>query len=47
MEDRNRAMTELREQGDIDAQLKDLGRDRDLDDAMAALKARVQGDKQG
>ena len=48
MEDRNRAMTELREENDIDAQLQNLGRDRDLDDAFAALKARVQGgDKQG
>ncbi|BDP41789.1 phage shock protein A [Deinococcus aetherius] len=48
MEDRNRAMTELREGNDIDAQLRDLGRDRELDDAFTALKARVQGgDKQG
>lgn len=48
MEDRNRATQELREEGDLDAQLKDLGRDRELDDAFAALKARVQGgDKQG
>ncbi|WP_019586796.1 PspA/IM30 family protein [Deinococcus apachensis] len=43
MEDRNRAMADLRQEGDLDAQLKDLGRDRDLDDAFAALKARVQG----
>ena len=48
MEDRNRAMTELRQENDIDAQLANLGRDRELDDAFAALKARVQGgDKQG
>jgi len=47
MEDRNRAMTELREGNDIDAQLRDLGRDRELDDAMAALKAKVQGEKSG
>ncbi|MEF2277960.1 PspA/IM30 family protein [Deinococcus sp. YIM 134068] len=50
MEDRNRAMTELREENDLDAQLRNLGRDRELDDAFAALKARVQGqggDKQG
>ncbi len=48
MEDRNKAMTELRSENDIDAQLRDLGRDRDIDDALAALKARV-GDtgKQG
>ncbi len=37
-------MTELRTENDIDAQLKDLGRDRELDDAMAALKAKVHGD---
>ncbi|WP_034383629.1 PspA/IM30 family protein [Deinococcus sp. YIM 77859] len=48
MEDRNRAMTELRQENDLDAQLRDLGRDRELDEAFAALKARVQGgDKQG
>lgn len=49
MEDRNRAMTELREENDLDAQLRDLGRDRDLDEAFAALKNRVQGEgsKQG
>lgn len=44
MEDRNKAMTELRTENDIDAQLRDLGRDRDLEDAMAALKAKVHGD---
>ena len=43
MEDRNKAMTELRQENDIDAQLRDLGRDRELDEAFAALKARVQG----
>ncbi|UBV43283.1 PspA/IM30 family protein [Deinococcus taeanensis] len=43
MEDRNRAMTELRKDNDFDAQLNDLGRDKDLDDAFAALKAKVQG----
>jgi phage shock protein A len=43
MEDRNKAMGELRKENDFDAQLKDLGRDKDLDDAMAALKAKVQG----
>ncbi|EYB66728.1 phage shock protein A, PspA [Deinococcus phoenicis] len=49
MEDRNKAMTELSKENDFDAQLKDLGRDRDLDDAFAALKAKVQSgdDKQG
>ncbi|GAA5531667.1 PspA/IM30 family protein [Deinococcus metallilatus] len=49
MEDRNKAMAELRQENDFDAQLKDLGRDKDLDDAFAALKARVQGgdNKQG
>ena len=43
MEDRNRASQELRKEGDIDAQLKDLGREQALEDAMAALKAKVQG----
>lgn len=43
MEDRNKAMGDLRKENDFDAQLKDLGRDKDLDDAMAALKAKVQG----
>ncbi|GAA5514397.1 phage shock protein A homolog [Deinococcus carri] len=49
MEDRNKAMTELSKENDFDAQLKDLGRDKDLDDAFAALKSRVQGgdSKQG
>lgn len=41
MEDRNHAATALREEGDIDAQLKNLSRDRELDDAMAALKAKI------
>lgn len=45
MEDRNRAMTDLRRENDIDAQLRDLGRDKDVDDALAALKARVQGEQ--
>ncbi|MBB5233231.1 PspA/IM30 family protein [Deinococcus budaensis] len=44
MEDRNQAMTELSRENDLDAQLRDLGRDRDLDEAFAALKNRVQGD---
>ncbi|WP_221089118.1 PspA/IM30 family protein [Deinococcus aquaedulcis] len=44
MEDRNRAVTQLRQEGDFDAQLKDLGRNRELDDAFAALKAKVQGE---
>ncbi|WP_104990289.1 PspA/IM30 family protein [Deinococcus sp. NW-56] len=47
MEDRNQAMTQLRQEGDLDAQLADLGRDRELDDAFAALKARVQGGQGG
>ncbi|MDB5046455.1 MAG: phage-shock protein, partial [Deinococcus sp.] len=45
MEDRNKAMGDLRKENDFDAQLKDLGRDKDLDDAMAALKAKVQGNQ--
>ena len=49
MEDRNQALTQLSRENDLDAQLRDLGRDRDLDEAFAALKNRVQGDgsKQG
>ncbi|AWT35068.1 phage shock protein A [Deinococcus arenae] len=43
MEDRNRAMQDLRKENDFDAQLRDLGRGQALDDAMAALKAKVQG----
>ena len=43
MEDHNTASAQLREEGDIDAQLKNLGRDRTLDEEMAALKAKVQG----
>ena len=45
LEDRNRAIGELRQENDFDAQLKDLGRTQALDDAMAALKAKVSGDK--
>lgn len=41
MEDRNKAMGELRKENDFDAQLKDLGRDKDVDDALAALKAKI------
>lgn len=41
MEDRNKAMSELRKENDFDAQLKDLGRDKDVDDALAALKAKI------
>ncbi|MDO4246297.1 MAG: PspA/IM30 family protein [Deinococcus sp.] len=44
MEDRNAAMSELRKEKDFDEQLKDLGRDKDVDDALAALKAKVQGE---
>ncbi|WP_394650179.1 PspA/IM30 family protein [uncultured Deinococcus sp.] len=47
MEDRNKALTELHGENDLDAQLRDLGRDKDVDDAFAALKAKVQSDKQG
>ena len=43
MEDRNRAVGELRKESDFDEQLKDLGRNKDVDDAFAALKAKVQG----
>ncbi|RJF72964.1 PspA/IM30 family protein [Deinococcus cavernae] len=41
MEDKNRAMGELRKEKDFDEQLKDLGRDKDVDDALAALKAKI------
>ncbi|MGY2892385.1 PspA/IM30 family protein [Deinococcus sp. UYEF24] len=43
MEDRNNASAQLRDEGDIDAQLKNLGRDKTLDEEMAALKAKVSG----
>ncbi|GHF81804.1 MULTISPECIES: PspA/IM30 family protein [Deinococcus] len=46
MEDRNRAMTELRKESSLDEQLKDLGRNKDVEDAFAALKAKVQGGSQ-
>lgn len=46
MEDKNKALSDLRSENDIDAQLKDLGRDKDLDDALAALKAKVRGNGQ-
>ena len=46
MEDRNQAMTELRTENDFDAQLANLGRDRELDDAMEALKRKVAGEQQ-
>ncbi|ADY26347.1 phage shock protein A, PspA [Deinococcus proteolyticus MRP] len=46
MEDTNQAMTELRTENDIDAQLANLGRDRELDDAMEALKRKVADSKQ-
>lgn len=43
MEDRNKAVSELRKEGNFDEQFKDMGREKDLDDAFAALKAKVQG----
>lgn len=43
MEDQNQARTELRTEQDFDTQLKNLGRDRELDDAFAALKQKVKG----
>lgn len=43
MEDRNQALSTLSKEGNLDEQLKDLGRNKDLDDAFAALKAKVQG----
>ncbi|WP_027480484.1 PspA/IM30 family protein [Deinococcus pimensis] len=38
-EDRAQAMGQLREEGDLDAQLRNLGRDREIDDELAKLKA--------
>jgi phage shock protein A len=43
MEDHNTASAQLREEGDLDAQLANLGRDKSLDDEFEALKKRVQG----
>lgn len=45
MEDKNRALQELNSEKDLDAQLRDLGRNSELDDAMAALKAKVAADE--
>ncbi len=42
-EDKARAMGQLREEGDIDAQLANLGRGKALDDEFEALKRKVQG----
>ena len=42
-EDRNAASAQLHDENDIDAQLKNLGRDKALDDQLAELKAKVQG----
>lgn len=47
MEDRNNAVSQLRQEGDIDAQLKNLGRDKTLDEELAALKAKVQSNQGG
>ena len=43
-EDKARAMGQLREEGDIDAQLAHLGRGKALDDEFEALKRKVQGE---
>lgn len=45
MEDKAGAMRDLRQEGDLDAQLGALGRDKAIDDELAALKAKVQGDQ--
>lgn len=42
-EDRARAMGQLRQEGDLDAQLANLGRDKAIDDELEALKRKVQG----
>ncbi len=46
MEDRNKAMGQLRKESSLDEQLNDLGRNKDVEDAFAALKAKVQGGPQ-
>ena len=45
MEDKAGAMRDLREEGDLDAQLGKLGRDKAVDDELAALKAKMQGEQ--
>lgn len=42
-EDRAHAMQQLRQEGDIDAQLANLGRDKAINDELEALKRKVQG----
>ncbi len=42
-EDKARAMGQLREEGDIDAQLSNLGRNKAIEDEFEALKRKVQG----
>lgn len=46
-EDKANAMHQLREEGDIDAQLASMGRGKALDDEFEALKRKVQGGAQG
>lgn len=38
MEDKAKAMSQLRKEEDIDAQLRDLGRDKEIDEELEALK---------
>lgn len=45
MEDKAGAMRDLRQEGDLDAQLGALGRDKAIDDELAALKAKVQNEQ--
>ncbi len=42
-EDKANAMHQLREEGDVDAQLANMGRGKALDDEFEALKRKVQG----
>lgn len=42
-EDRARAMGQLREEGDLDAQLKNLGRDAEIDAELEKLKQQMGG----
>jgi len=44
-EDRARAMGQLREEGDLDAQLRNLGRDAEIDAELEQLKQQINNDK--
>ena len=46
MEDHSAARQQLRKDADIDSQLADLGRDREIEDELAAMKAKIGGSGQ-